>query len=417
MAKIDGPSQQAVTPVTDQRVTPGSPAQTSQTTQQGGQRAGHPTGSSFVRERRSVSPGSMVQQAAASPVGPQTGPPLSQAAQAMGATGPAARPAGPSLLDPMRLDQSYLKQGSAGAPVEELQRLLNRAGIQPALEIDGSFGPRTRAAVREFQERTGCKVDGIVGPETMGAIDRALGMPGLPARGRTPDQTSPRRPGAPAAPAPSTAPVAAGPSPFGAVPARDLTREQAMRELETLQAQGRVDFDRRSSGRIRLSFPVGGVDFRSMSRSQPDRRSYGLDPRMAVATVRLAEWARSRGVSEITHRGFAGRSATDRHGQGRALDIAGFRGVSPQTGQPFDHDILRDWGRAPRRGDGFRLDPNSGAGRLFQDAYSFLTTQFRDARSPSSIGGRSYILSPDHPSPGLRRTHLDHFHIEVPPLR
>jgi peptidoglycan hydrolase-like protein with peptidoglycan-binding domain len=53
--------------------------------------------------------------------------------------------------------------------VRALQRKLNRLGYA-AGAIDGLFGPITDGAVRRFQSRHGLKVDGIVGPETMGRL-------------------------------------------------------------------------------------------------------------------------------------------------------------------------------------------------------------------------------------------------------
>ncbi len=188
-----------------------------------------------------------------------------------------------------------------------------------------------------------------------------------------------------------------------------------MQELDALRRQGRISYSTRN-GKVRLDFPINGVNFKYPTRRNADRRSFDLDPRMAVATVRLADWAKSRGVTEIEHLGFAGRTAHGRHGQGRALDIGGFKGVDPQTGQPFNLNVQRDWGSARKTGSGYRLDPSTFKGRFFQDAYNFMTREFRDAGgSPSRIGGRSYIISPDHPTPRLARTHSNHFHIEVPP--
>lgn len=61
-----------------------------------------------------------------------------------------------------------LRMGASGAAVRELQRLLVRAGY--ALDVDGDFGPATRAAVRAFQKTQGLVVDGLVGPRTQDAL-------------------------------------------------------------------------------------------------------------------------------------------------------------------------------------------------------------------------------------------------------
>ncbi len=57
-----------------------------------------------------------------------------------------------------------VQSGDAGGYVKAAQRLLNRFGY--GLTVDGSFGPRTRDAVRSFQSAKGLAVDGIVGPIT-----------------------------------------------------------------------------------------------------------------------------------------------------------------------------------------------------------------------------------------------------------
>lgn len=56
------------------------------------------------------------------------------------------------------------------------------AGVQTALalvecdpgEIDGIDGPRTREAIKLFQETAGLTADGIVGPMTRNALKNAL---------------------------------------------------------------------------------------------------------------------------------------------------------------------------------------------------------------------------------------------------
>lgn len=62
-----------------------------------------------------------------------------------------------------------LARGVNGADVRQLQAEMNRVfpGYPgPLLDKDGSFGPATERQVKEFQRRTGLKVDGRVGPVT-----------------------------------------------------------------------------------------------------------------------------------------------------------------------------------------------------------------------------------------------------------
>lgn len=58
-----------------------------------------------------------------------------------------------------------LKRGSKGNEVKELQILLNRVGYN--LDVDGSFGPKTVVAVKDFQRKNNLVVDGIVGKNTI----------------------------------------------------------------------------------------------------------------------------------------------------------------------------------------------------------------------------------------------------------
>ena len=61
-------------------------------------------------------------------------------------------------------DMNTLKQGNEGQQVKVLQKLLS------GLDIDGEFGPATKAAVMLYQERRGIEVDGVVGPATWNAL-------------------------------------------------------------------------------------------------------------------------------------------------------------------------------------------------------------------------------------------------------
>jgi soluble lytic murein transglycosylase-like protein len=57
-----------------------------------------------------------------------------------------------------------------GEDVLEIQQRLLDLGYVEVGEPDGLFGRRTDAAVREFQQRNGLEVDGIVGPRTYEAL-------------------------------------------------------------------------------------------------------------------------------------------------------------------------------------------------------------------------------------------------------
>jgi peptidoglycan hydrolase-like protein with peptidoglycan-binding domain len=67
----------------------------------------------------------------------------------------------------MTMSVPTLRSGSSGQHVVDLQNDLNRALVpRPNLQPDGSFGPKTLAAVRAFQTQRRISVDGVVGPVT-----------------------------------------------------------------------------------------------------------------------------------------------------------------------------------------------------------------------------------------------------------
>lgn len=76
-----------------------------------------------------------------------------------------------------------LKQGSKGPDVNILQAALNALPAANALLIvDGIFGAKTGARVRQAQSALGIVIDGVVGPVTWSRIDDALlsiGIPGV----------------------------------------------------------------------------------------------------------------------------------------------------------------------------------------------------------------------------------------------
>ncbi len=69
---------------------------------------------------------------------------------------------------------TMLMMGSQGSETRTLQSKLNQAVPPPApgLDTDGIFGQYTDQAVRRFQSQRRILVDGIVGPQTWGELNR-----------------------------------------------------------------------------------------------------------------------------------------------------------------------------------------------------------------------------------------------------
>ncbi len=64
-----------------------------------------------------------------------------------------------------------LRKGSSGPEVEALQKALALEGMFKG-QIDGKFGPITKAAVEVFQSRYSLWVDGVVGPKTNAKLNK-----------------------------------------------------------------------------------------------------------------------------------------------------------------------------------------------------------------------------------------------------
>ncbi|MFI9627303.1 D-Ala-D-Ala carboxypeptidase family metallohydrolase [Streptomyces sp. NPDC052042] len=64
-----------------------------------------------------------------------------------------------------------LGEGASGEDVRQLQiRVAGYPGFGDELDMDGEFGPATRAAVQRFQAAYGLEADGVAGPITFGKI-------------------------------------------------------------------------------------------------------------------------------------------------------------------------------------------------------------------------------------------------------
>lgn len=79
---------------------------------------------------------------------------------------PAAR------ADAAALGKRSLSEGSRGADVRSLQRLLRRAGF--AAKIDGVYGAGTRRTVRRLERELGLRVDGVFTRSDLQRVRRAL---------------------------------------------------------------------------------------------------------------------------------------------------------------------------------------------------------------------------------------------------
>ncbi|TQL66611.1 zinc D-Ala-D-Ala carboxypeptidase [Nocardioides albertanoniae] len=81
-----------------------------------------------------------------------------------------------STAAPAQADACYtwdgtLRQGSTGAGVTQLQiRVAGWAASGTVFTIDGSYGPATTTAVRNFQAAYGLGADGVAGPNTFSKI-------------------------------------------------------------------------------------------------------------------------------------------------------------------------------------------------------------------------------------------------------
>lgn len=74
--------------------------------------------------------------------------------------------------EPM-VDHPTLRKGDSGDSVTYLQTLLCDVG--ETVVVDGKFGASTEQKVKDFQQKKGLKQDGIVGPLTWEALEKATG--------------------------------------------------------------------------------------------------------------------------------------------------------------------------------------------------------------------------------------------------
>ena len=72
-----------------------------------------------------------------------------------------------------------IRKGNKGNVVRECQRMLDKLGYNLGIcGVDGDYGTATDAAVRAFQREHGLIVDGVCGPMTWDALDKAVNQSG-----------------------------------------------------------------------------------------------------------------------------------------------------------------------------------------------------------------------------------------------
>jgi peptidoglycan hydrolase-like protein with peptidoglycan-binding domain len=86
-----------------------------------------------------------------------------------------------------RIDWAKHFGADFGVDYAAVQSKLNALGANPPLTVDGSWGPKSKAALIAFQQSKGLTADGIPGPITL----NALGIPGAASGGTTSGTSTP----------------------------------------------------------------------------------------------------------------------------------------------------------------------------------------------------------------------------------
>jgi len=114
----------------------------------------------------------MLAQAQAPAAAPATPAPATPAPATPASAAPAAgasAPAGSAAATPAPAAKPHA-HASRGQRIEQLQTALNANGAQ--LTVDGKSGPKTTAAVSDFQKAHGLKVTGHADKETWAALKK-----------------------------------------------------------------------------------------------------------------------------------------------------------------------------------------------------------------------------------------------------
>jgi peptidoglycan hydrolase-like protein with peptidoglycan-binding domain len=134
------------------------------------------SGQALTTDIASVTPGEVV-EATQQSYTPATEEPTTQGSSesaAQGSVGSATLSSGEASTHGSVADDATTGGTSAPASTPETNPVVRLQEVVGTTQVDGTFGPETEHAVREFQARHGLTVDGVVGPATW----KALGVKG-----------------------------------------------------------------------------------------------------------------------------------------------------------------------------------------------------------------------------------------------
>jgi peptidoglycan hydrolase-like protein with peptidoglycan-binding domain len=288
-----------------------------------------------------------------------------------------------TMLDPRGEAGVSIGPGATGRDVRDLQVMLQRTTGWTG-RADHDFGPRTEAAVRDFQQRSGMPSTGRVDEATMRELVTQFQLrSGLPQTGRIDNDTraalrSPDAPRAPAGHAPRAGEIEARPGPGQARAGHDAaaTQQRLPQALEQRQAglregQNLTDGERarEQAATLRPAAPGAAAAPAEPSEFQR-RRQVAMEPTPGEARLEaaLAEAQRQPTQGDLIRRAAADRGRLGQvEGELRRLQSEDMSRGAIHS-QPMTPEWQRDVARLQRERAGLteQLRNNPEAARFTQ---------------------------------------------------